>query len=165
MISDLTTRPETRACPIASTTPIYLVLNGGTVCYNYGTNLNELPTYVHLNQFFLFLFPDMNSVFIISFFVLNSFLVLMFFEYNVSLVRQLLRGLSYLFLFNLILFSIWLLTINTSSKQIVHLTEFVSSYLDRLLVWFRYIIMYNDTTRFLTAALRLIFLKYFTHFT
>lgn len=135
-------------------TPIYLVVVG-KYCYNYGSHLNELPSYIHLNHFLLFLYPDMNCIFMISFFFLNSLLFLVFFEYNTSLVRQLLRGFSYLLLFNLILFSIWLLTINTSSKQLVHLAELIDSYfLSRLLVWFRFIATYNDSTRFLAAACR-----------
>lgn len=155
-MGDLTSRIETRSCDINgqyySRTPIYVIMDGQ--CYNYGTHLNELPNYVNLNQFFGFLYPDMNSIFVISFFFLNSFLVLIFFEYNISLLRQLVRGLSYLFIFNLILFSIWLLAINTSSKQIVRVTEFFTSYLDRLLIWFRYLIMYNETTRFTAACVR-----------
>lgn len=156
MISDLASRAETRLCQTSiKYTPIFVLTSGDDPkCYNYGTNLNELPNYIHLNQFFLFLYPDMNSIFVISFFFLNSFLVLIFFEFNESVVRQFMRGLSYLLLFNLILFSIWLLTINTNSKQIVRVTEFAASYIDRLLVYLRYILMYNDTTRFVSAGLR-----------
>lgn len=155
VISDLNETEETKKCAYdhSSSTPIYLIV-AEAGCYNYGTYLNEIPNYAHLNHFLLSLYPDMNSLFIISFFFLNSFLILIFFEYNTSLVRQFMRGISYLFLSNLILFSIWLLTINTSSKQILHLTDSIAVYLSRFLVWFRFLTMYSHTTRFIAASTR-----------
>lgn len=48
-------------------TPIYILIDN-KYCYNYGSNLNELPNFVYLNQLLLFLHPDMNSIFQISFF-------------------------------------------------------------------------------------------------
>lgn len=171
MVSDLTSREETRICVDADVpskqqyTPIYVVVrtdgdHAHSKCFNYGAHLNELPTYAHLNHFFLFLYPDMNSIFVASFFFLNSLLVLIFFEYNHSLVRQLMRGLSYLLLFNLILFSIWLLTINTTSKHVVHVAEFVAAYVDRLLVCVRFLALYNHSTRFIASCARFVVFYY-----
>lgn len=155
VVSDLN-KTELQSCQKYANqlqTPIFIVIDNVS-CYNYGANLNELPNYVHLNQFLSFLYPDMNSIFMISFIFLNSFLLLIFFEYNGSILKQLIRGFSYMFLFNLILFAIWLLTINTTSKELLRLSEFFGSYLDSMFNWFRYFIMYNQTTCFLASSLR-----------
>ena len=145
-------------------TPIYLIIDD-KICYNYGSNLNELPNYQNLNQFLLFLYPDMNNLFSISFLFLNSYLIMFFFEYNRSLLKQLCRGLIYLCLCNFVLFSIWLLTINTNSKQILKISSIINTSLNKSLIWLRYIFMYNDLTQHLISFIRfLVFFYVFIQF-
>ena len=142
-------------------TPIYVIIDD-KICYNYGKNLNELPNYQHLNQFLIFLSPDMNNIFLISFLFLNAYLLMFFFEYNKSLVKQLGRGMIYLCICNFILFSIWLLTMNTAnSKELIKVSSLISASLNRLLIWLRYFTMYNETTQQMTAYFRFLLLTKF----
>jgi E3 ubiquitin-protein ligase RNF103 len=149
---------------LKSPTPIYLIIDD-QICYSYGSKLNELPNYQNLNQFLLFLYPDMNNLFSISFLFLNAYLIMFFFQYNSSLLKQLCRGLIYLCLCNFVLFSIWLLTINTNSKEILKVSSIINTSLNRSLIWLRYIFMYNDITQHLISYIRfLVFFYVFIHF-
>lgn len=132
------------------TTPIYLVIDDRT-CYNYGLNLNEIPSFEHLNLFLLFLYPDANNIFLISFFVLNSYLIMLFFEYNKSLVNQLLRGLMFLCIFNFVLFSICFF-----SSEKIRVFSFLNSIASEFLVWLRYFMMYNSLTQRIVSHLRFV---------
>lgn len=159
--SDFGRKHELNSCLVygSQKTPIFVLIED-KYCYNYGTNLNELPNYVNLNLFLLFLYPDMNCMLLISFFFLNSYLILIFFEYNRSLLRQLLNGLIYLLSVNFILFFVWLLAINTSSRELYKFTSYFGAYLDKFLVWLRYIMMYNELTRCTLAMLRFVAFYY-----
>ena len=97
-----------------------------TLCYNYGTNLNELPNYLHLNHFLVFLQPDLNNIFSASFVLLNSYLIMLLFEYDKSTCRQLVRGLFYFCACNFLLFSLWLFTMNTSIEKASFLRSLTS---------------------------------------
>ena len=138
-----------------STVPIYVLIDN-KICYNYGSNLNELPNYAHLDFFLTFLYPDTNKIFLMSFFVLNAFLVMIFFEYNESFIRQLLYGLCHLCIFNFVLFSLWMLTINSNVNGLVAVFNLISSNSKRLLVWCRYFMMFNSSTSKCLAHLRFI---------
>lgn len=135
-----------------SNTPIYLVIDN-QICYNYGTNLNELPNYTNMNMFLMFLHPDLNSIFLISFYLLNSFLVMIFFEYNKSFMRMLARGVVYLCICNFILFSIWL--VQNASSNSTDITVF-SSISARFFVWYRYVIMSNSLCQQMIAHVRFV---------
>lgn len=133
-----------------SNTPIYLVIDN-KICYNYGTNLNELPNYTNMNMFLMFLYPDLNSMFLVSFYLLNSFIIMVFFEYNESFMRLLARGVFYLCICNFILISIWLVQ-NANSTEIT----FLNSVSARFFVWYRYIIMSNSLSQRIIAHVRFI---------
>ena len=138
------------------TIPIYLVIDN-KICYNYGINLNELPSFTHPNLFLIFLYPDANNIFLISFFVLNSYLIMIFFEYNKSFVKQLLRGLMCLCIFNFTLFSIWLVqNSNFFSTEKTKVLAFLHSMTNDLFIWLRYFMMYNSITQRFVAHLRFI---------
>lgn len=138
------------------TTPIFLVIDD-KLCYNYGSNLNELPNFVHLNFFLMFLSPDMNNIFLVSFAVLNAYLLMVLFKYNPSILRQLVSGVMYLCIFNFILFSIWLILQNsTFSWEKTRLVALVNSITNSVLVLTRYITMYNTATKTSLAHLRFV---------
>lgn len=151
-------KPNNKFNELRLRTPIYLLLksneNSVDVCYNYGKNLNELPNYAQFDLFLKFLYPDMNIIFMISFFFLNAYLFMLFFEYNESLLKQLLHGLIYLCIFNFVLFSIWTLLTNASSKELVRVSKLINHTSKNLLVWLRHLMLYNEFSQTLFAHLR-----------
>ena len=124
-------------------------------CYNYGTNLNEIPNYAHFNFFLAFLYPDMSNIFLISFFCLNGYLLMFFFDYNHSLARQFIRGFIYFCISNFVLFSIWLLTVNSTCFSIA-----INQFLNWLIHQTRFLFLFNQITQKLTAYLRFIVFYY-----
>jgi len=144
-----------KLCKKNKNTPIY-VISSEHKCYQYGSNLNELPNYAHFSLFLTFLHPDMNHIFLFSFLILNLFLFMIFFVYNESLLRQILRGLIYSCIFNFVLFSMWLLTMNSNSKAFTS----INSITNNLLYQARYVLMYNNSTQKILAHFRFIFFYY-----
>jgi hypothetical protein len=120
-------------------TPLVFVLNN-SVCYNYGSSLNELPNHATLNLFLTFLYPDTNCLFLVSVFFLNAYLIFLFFEYNESIVKQLLIGLFYLSIVNFCLFAVWLATMNSK--------------LEKCLAWLRYTLLCCEFMQSLAARAR-----------
>jgi hypothetical protein len=121
-------------------TPLVFVLNS-SICYNYGSSLNELPNHATLNLFLLFLYPDTNCLFLVSLFFLNTYLIFLFFEYNESLLKQLLVGLFYFCIVNFCLFAVWLATINSKLESC-------------LASWLRFALLSSEFMQGLTARLR-----------
>lgn len=140
-------------------TPIYVIIDK-SYCYNYGINLNELPNYVYLNQFLLFLHPDLNSIFLISFLFLNFVLVLAFFNYKKSFLKQLGYALVYLCAFNLILITLWLITTNSQIDKLVPNLS-TSIYVIKILKWLRLMFISNSILQLFLSFLRFFFYYYF----
>ena len=134
-----------------SNTRIFIIIDD-KLCYNYGTNINELPNYPNLNQFLVFLSPDINNIFLVTFILLNIYLVMFFFDYKKSFLKQIGRGLFYLCIFNSVLFSIWLLTMNANSRS--SLTSFPNLYLNKFLILFRFLMFSNELAQSLFSKLR-----------
>ena len=140
-------------------TPIYLIIDK-MYCYNYGTNLNELPNYVYLNQFLLFLHPDLNSIFLISFLILNLVLGLAFFNYRKSFLKQLGYALIYLCAFNLILITLWLITTNSQIDKFIPNLR-TSIYLIKIFKWLRLLYISNKILILFLSFIRFFFYYYF----
>ena len=115
-----------------ATTPVYVLVNNAT-CYNYGKNINELPNYVQLEQFMLYLAPDANALFVVTFVLLNLYTLFSLFEYEHSrtVSRHVWHSFVRLLLVNCALFLAWLLTAS-SQTQAVCSSSSASSYLDRM---------------------------------
>ncbi|RNA10295.1 E3 ubiquitin-ligase RNF103-like [Brachionus plicatilis] len=142
-----------------SKTPIYIIIDK-SYCYNYGANLNELPNYVYLNQFLLFLHPDLNSIFLISFLLLNLVLGLAFFNYRKSFLKQLGYALVYLCAFNLILITLWLITTNSQIGKLIP-NPGTWNYVIKILKWLRLLYISNKILQLFSSFIRFCFYYYF----